>query len=410
MRVLVIAGCYLPENTSAHLCHISYIEGLLSLGHTVDLLTGDSKIKKTDNGITIPKGVNKVYLYNRDSLYETLAVKKGNDPVAPIQQTSDGDNLYQGNRKTSLKGRVFNFAKSIFRNIYGIYNPTISWHWKAKKFRSDIEYDLVISLSYPNVSHLNAKYLIEKKHIRTKKWIQLWEDPWTTDPLNTNEKIYNKCYKAEAKLLDSDCEIVYVSPMTMLKQQEVFSKNKEKMSWFPLPSYYETDITKKSFEKNCYGYFGDYAPQIRNLIPFYNVAVKTGIEVNICGSPYGLISDKNNVKIHPRMPLTELKEFEDKTNVLICLFNLGGGQIPGKIYQYAASNKMIIAILDGNDDEKKIIKDYFSQFNRFIFCENNEDSIEEAVKKIESGQIEGISNEPLNAFSAENIVKKLLEV
>ena len=218
---------------------------------------------------------------------------------------------------------------------------------------------------------------------------------------------FEKCVKPEGKLLDAAEDIVYVSPVTMEHQKEIFPANMTKMRWCPLASYYRADLVDYSSDENHYGYFGDYSPNIRNLEPFYNVAVKKRLHTEICGSPSDLFSSKGNVKIFPRMPLEQLKEHENKANVVICLFNLGGGQIPGKIYQLAATNKIIIAILDGPEEEQMIIREFFEKYNRFVFCQNNERSISEAIDRIEKNDFGDISNEPIDCFSVEKVAKLL---
>lgn len=401
MNILIVSGCCLYQNTSANLCHRAYIEGFVKLGHAVDLLTFSEKDIIVDKSIVLPS-IRNHYKYDGVSLYEKLAAKqsktRGGQP-----STSNGNT----EAKIGLKAKLISKTKGFVRSLYGIYNPTINWYYKAKKFRSSENYDLVVSLSYPQVSHLLAKELIETKKVFTKRWIQVWEDPWTID-LNNSDS-YEKCKSAEGKLLNSADEVVYVTPITLRRQQELFPDNRNKMKWYPVPSYYIGSNTQSSgMEENYYGYFGDYSPNIRNLKPFYSVAVKKNLNVDICGSPSDLFSSQNNVNIFPRLPLEELKEYEDRANIVICLFNLGGGQIPGKIYQLAATNKTILAILDGPEDEQKVIRDYFEKFNRFVFCQNNEQSISQAIDKIETGDLDDISNEPIDAFSVEKVAKMLL--
>ena len=69
------------------------------------------------------------------------------------------------------------------------------------------------------------------------------------------------------------------------------------------------------FGNKTYGYFGDYAPHVRNLKPFYNVASTLKLNTNICGNPNNLFESTDTVKIHHRLPLNKLKFIEDKTNV-----------------------------------------------------------------------------------------------
>ena len=402
MNILVVVGCCLLENSSANLCHRSYINGMIDLGNDVDLLCYSQENIKIDKGLKLP-AINNIYEYNGVSLYEKLARKSNMGKNISVTTESKLENKA---KKQGLKCKVINKLKRIIRSSYGIYNPSIVWYRRAKKFKSDKHYDLLVSLSYPQVSHYLASYLVNKNRVKCDRWIQVWEDPWTCDLYNKDNK--KKCYKAEKKLLQKGREIVYVSPITLKKQQEFFSDNSEKMRWLPIPFYYKNNEVEYKNAENHYGYFGDYFSTVRNIIPFYKVAVEKHIKVNICGSPYGLLKNENNVNVYPRLPLNELKIFEDDTNVIVCLFNLGGGQIPGKIYQYTATNKIILGILDGPKDEQKVIRDYFDQFNRIIFCENTEKSISEAIKKIENGDFGNIKNESLRDFSSKNIVKKLI--
>ena len=401
MRILVIAGYCPRDNHSAALSHNAYIEGFIKLGHTVDLLCYSEKGFRIDEKMEVPAVRNK-YEYDGLSLYEKLAMKK-----APVVSEPTGSGNSEGDSRVSFKSKFINSAKKTVRGMYGIYNPSIMWFHRAKHFKSDTNYDCVVSMSYPQVSHLVATYLKKKGRVKAEKWIQLWEDPWAADLGNVGG--LNSCLKPENKLLCDAEDIVYVSPITLSHQQGLFPSNKDKMRWCPLAAYYKAESRDYSgLNENQYGYFGDYLPYIRNLEPFYNAAVDKNLNVDICGTPSDLFPNKNSVKIFPRLPLDELKKHEDKTNVVVCLFNLGGGQIPGKIYQLAATNKTILAILDGPEDEQKIIRDFFEKYNRFVFCQNNEQSISEAVDRIENNDLGGISNEPIDDFSVEKVAKMLL--
>lgn len=402
-KVLVVSGYCPQDNHSAALSHNAYIEGLIKLGYYVDLLCYSSKGFDIDYQMHIPQ-VKNMYEYDGLSLYEKLS--KRNNEKGGESKVNDTNNKEE-QTTPSKKTKYLSMIKKWIRAMYGVYNPSIMWYHRAKHFKSDLEYDYVISMSYPQVSHLLAKHLIQKKHVICGKWIQLWEDPWAADLGNSDG--LKKCLKPENELLNACKDIVYVTPITLLHQQELFPANKTKMRWCPLAAYYQADVLDYSdHTENYYGYFGDYSPSIRNLEPFYNVAVEKKLHLDICGSPSNLFIEQDNIHIFPRLPLNELSVHENKANVVICLFNLGGGQIPGKIYQLAATNKTILAILDGPEDEQKIIREYFDKFNRFVFCQNNEQSISEAIDRIEANDLGDISNEPIDAFSVEKVAKMLL--
>ena len=85
-----------------------------------------------------------------------------------------------------------------------------------------------------------------------------------------------------------------------------------------------------------------------------------------------------------------------------------GGQIPGKIYQYSATNKTILFIMDGTEDEQEVLRDFFGKFNRYVFCQNTVEDIIRAIRQIESGALEEISNKPLEEFDPKRIIENIL--
>lgn len=403
MKILVINGDCIQTNTSANLCHIAYLNGLVDAGHDVTLLSADGKDYLLDDSIVIPTGI-KQYTYYGVSLYEKMSLKKNKVQDGTVDIFASKS---QKNTKVALKNRLVSRAKKTFLASYGVHGIYARFVRVAKKFKSNEDFDYVISISTPVTSHLLAYKLLKSKHIKAKQWIQIWEDPWFTDAYGFNGK--DKIYKEEQRLLSFAEKVCYVSPLTLENQKKIFPEYADKMYWQPLPYYYKNEPSSDIVQyKNTYGYFGYYFPASRDLAPFYRVAKNCGIEVNICGSPSNLFVPTENIHIHPRLPLEKLRPIEDKTNILIFLCNRKGGQIPGKIYQYSATNKTILFILDGTDEEKEVLKAYFEKFNRYVFCENTVEDITRAIKDIESGNIGEVINEPVEDFCPTETIKKIL--
>jgi len=405
MKVLVINGDCITRNSSANLCHLAYIKGLVDSGYEVTLLSADGRDYVCDESMVIPSEV-KHYTYYGVSFYEKMSMKKKNNSEVNVSQPVEKD---PDNKEIqSFKSVVIKKAKELLLSFYGVHGIYIKFVKKANKFKSDEEFDYVISISTPVTSHLIAHNLLKSKHITAKKWIQIWEDPWYSDAYGFNGK--DKIYKEEKRLLSFAQRVCYVSPLTLENQKKLFPESANKMYWEPLPFYYKNIPTDDcDYSVNQYGYFGDYNPVARDLEQFYKSAKDLNINVNICGRPNNLFSSTDKIKISPRLKLDELKPIEDKTNVLIFLCNKKGGQIPGKIYQYSATNKIILFILDGTDEEKKVIKEYFEPFNRYVFCENTVRDITRAINQIESNDLGNISNAPIDAFNPQKTIKKILE-
>lgn len=398
MKILVIAGYCLQVNSSANLCHLAYINGLIECGHQVDLISVSTKNQRVDPSIS-PAAVRKTYLYDA-SLYEQLGNRKkmAAAPAAP----SAGGSAAPANGP-SLMSRI----KAAVRGLYGVYSTDIIWYHRAKQFRSKEHYDLVISLAFPPASHKLTDWLLRKGRLKADRWLQIWEDPWYAD-------IYGLAHtprvkREESSLLARAQKVLYVSPLTLMYQKQAFPEYAHKMDWMPLPSYYQAEQTDVAFDRLTFGYFGDYVSNTRNLQPFYEAAAELGLDTVICGNSDAGLASTDTIRIYPRLPLAELKIHEDRTNALIFLCNLRGGQIPGKIYQYAATNKLVLFILDGTAEEKAALRDYFAPFGRFMFCENDKASIAEAIRKLQTGPVQSALHTPLTRFEPKQIITEIVE-
>lgn len=400
MNILIVNAYCLQVNSSANLCHIAYIQGLIDLGYHVTVLSSSIDGYIPDESMSLPKGVKTIYI-DGISLYEKISHKKQRIIISSESNNSDK------NKKITIKKRAIKKIKRSIMSCYGVHEIYNTFVRKAKRLRFSDSFDYVISLSSPAASHLVAYNLIQKNRVSYKHWIQVWEDPWYGDVYGFQNK--KSIMKEERRLLKCAEKVCYVSPLTLKDRQELFPESAHKMYWQPLPYYYKNNATESNkTESNQYGYFGDYVPASRNLLPFYKAAYQCRISVNICGDPSNLFPSSDKITTHPRLPLDKLHPIEDATNVLVFLCNRKGGQIPGKIYQYSATYKTILFILDGTDEEKHVLKEYFQKFNRYVFCENTVEDITRAIKDIESGNIENVVNEPIDAFNPKETVRKIL--
>ena len=402
MNILVINGDCIQTNTSANLCHLAYIRGLLDAGHEVTLLSADGRDYALDTSMVIPAEV-KQYTYYGVSLYEKLSLHKR---TIASYSTANSSTSKESTAAGSLQ-LLMTKAKAFVRSLYGIHGIYAKFVRKAQKFRSDIEYDYVLSISTPVTSHLLAHNLLKAGHIKCNHWIQIWEDPWYLDAYGF--MVRDNLPLEELRVLSFGENGCYVSPLTLENQKRLYPEAAQKMFWQPLPFYYKSEARNgPSVVRKHYGYFGDYVPAARDLAPFYEAAKENNIEVTICGNPDNLFKSTEHIHIHPRLSLQKLKPIEDSTNVLVFLCNRRGGQIPGKIYQYSATNKIILFILDGTEEEQKVLYEFFGKFNRYIFCQNTIQDIGRAIRQIESGDLDNIQNHPLEIFKPATIVLEIL--
>ncbi|WP_154668931.1 hypothetical protein [Bittarella massiliensis (ex Durand et al. 2017)] len=406
MKILFSVGGCLRQNSSANLCHSAYIRGCIENGHTVDVISLSDRDCQIDKSISLPHARN--WYYYNGAVYSHLASLSSKHRVSDSPTNKSVDIA-----KPSMKSRLIKVLKDKVVSLYGVYGLEKGWVRNARRFSSNEVYDLVISLATPPASHLLIRQLIHAGRIKTKYWCQIWEDPWASE-LYVDKKLSKKRV-AERKIVACADKVLYVSPLTLEYQKKLYPESAGKMDWVPLPYYYKEEGEKREgigIKRNpLLGYYGDYDPKIRNLEPFYRAVRDLNLQANIFGNPAGLFQSTEKIHVSPRVSLQTLSLAEKETDILVFLCNLKGGQIPGKIYQYSATSKPILFILDGTEAEKEALKKYFRVFDRYVFCENTEEAIQEAITKMIDHKQDDtrIINRVVEDFSPANIAKEIID-
>lgn len=307
------------------------------------------------------------------------------------------NNLGSGNK---FKMAFRTILSKVARRFYPYDNTYAYLRFVDIKALPDDKYDAIISISDPKTSHLAVKKLITQG-LKYSKWIQYWGDPFTYDI--TSELIYPRFIKKfiENKIIGNADRIVYVSPFTLEMQKEVFKDKSDKM-YCCIPPYLRTRvIIKEKSEHFEVGYFGSYMTVARNILPLYEACSEIAdIHLSIVGNSDIALKEKENISILPR---GEVETMEDNSDLLICILNNRGTQIPGKIYHYAATNKAILVITDGENGDR--IKEFLSKFDRYYFCKNDKDSIIRAINEIKN---EPRVWAPCEAFNSCAVVSKII--
>lgn len=405
MKVLYVVGASLTKNTSANMSHNGYVQGLLENGCDVDILMAADSCGADDKGLPIWEAAH--YFTYASASFPDKIRKNFRGTAVPSQITTENGSS-KGSKKCSpsWKSKIRALVKKTFYFLFPsdpVYPLEHTWLKKASRFRSDIIYDFVVSNSSPAASHKLVKILLDSKHIRCKRWVQIWEDPWYADLYGGHHDIIRQ---EEHTLLRAATEIYYVSPLTLKYQQQLYSDCSGKMKHIPLPYLtFGSETQSTSIEPNTFGYFGDYYSKTRNLEPFYHALCQSGMGGYIYGDSDLTLAATPNIEISGRVTLDKLDEVQKKTGVLVHLCNLRGGQIPGKVYHYSATYKPILFILDGTVEEQQLIKSYFEQFNRYFFCKNTSEDI---LKTMEQICAEAVKYAPVEAFSPKIVVEQLL--
>ncbi|MFZ3577514.1 hypothetical protein [Virgibacillus sp. DJP39] len=374
-------------NTSAMIRNNAIIKGLIENDAIVDLLT----IEAIESNPAYDKTLN------WDKRINIISLK--------------GNNLYKSFVKSerSVIGKLKKSLLPIIRRMYHSFNLFDNTIYIAKGANHNIlpskYYDLIISSSDPKSSHIAVHKLI-KSGLRYGRWIQYWGDPLTIDI--TKKSIYPNILikKIENQIFYNADRLVYVSPFTLEKQKKLFPNYADKMIFLPVPYIREKKYKNNSREnkKVTIGYFGDYYTKIRNIENLYSVCQQEKFNLIIAGNSNVELLNTKNITILPRISQNQVEELEARCDILICILNKTGTQIPAKIYHYAATNRPILILVHKNQEQ---MSKYLESFSRFVICENEYESVKKAIKSIMKSKKE---YEPLPFLNSKNISKQLLNL
>jgi len=380
MKILYVSTMPLEYSSSANMRNLALLKGLQENGHELYLLTQETQTELQHYDETLCNvEFKKKYLLKLGNIHSKVTMKK--------------------NKKNILKNIIYNLL--IKFKVYDFKSILVK---QLEDIQVDEKFDLIISSSDPKSSHLLADKLIKLNPGIAKKWIQYWGDPFASD-INNKKFIPKTMIKREEERLISLADtVVYVSPFTLEIQQKIYGKYKEKMRFLPIPYQEKIMYSKTNNQKIKLGYLGDYFSRNRNIIPLYE-AIKSDVtkELIICGNSDLNLEKKENIEIYQRQNIKKIRELEENSDILVCVCNKKGTQIPGKIYHYAATNKPILIILDG--EYKEELREYFKLYNRFIICDNQKDQILNEISKYEKSEVR---YEPLERLMPKNIANEFI--
>lgn len=383
MKILYVCLFPIEANSSGMMRNLAVVKGLLANKHEVDFLT-------------IPTSRYNVIISNDDLNKINIIRTKSNRAYDSITSV--------GNKKTKKIKEVFiNILRKVYHKL-SIFDYTLKI---AKDISLDdlscSEYDIIISSSDPKTSHIAVNNLL-KQGLSYKKWIQYWGDPLTLDI--TNKSVYPRWIlkSIEKNILKKADDIIYVSPFTCKEQATLFQKLSSKMRFCPIPYKEIKTYPPTNNSKFIVGYYGAYKSSYRDIMPLFDSCVMLNKQVNliVMGDSDHELPSADNVESYPR---GNVSEYEAKTDLLICVLNKRGTQIPGKIYHYAATNKPILVLLDG--EHKEEMRKYLESFNRYIICNNTVEEITESIMNM----IENFKEyTPSIEFSPDKISEDILDI
>lgn len=394
MKLLYIAS-HLFDNESASIRNLSLINGIIENNIEIDIITLD-------------------YLAFKEDEYLKKLLKKGGriyKVKIPFYNFISGKNIVNKKDKVieGTKNNRYFKIKTLVKDLIFFPDTLIECKKNVKKIELVKEYDYIISSSDSKISHYMALEILKNERYKLKKWIQIWGDPWADDLYIKKKSFFirKKIEREERLLLEKASKIFYISELTANKMKDKYLNFKEKIEVLER-SYINEIKTKISIfnkEKIEIVYTGTL--QNRNIIPLlenvekYNKKHEKQIKITVFGD-----RNRNLINKYPFLFMEERVSFEkiikiyEEADILLYLDNIGETtQIPGKIYDYLGTDKVILGLCE-NFKTYELLK----KFKRIELFYNQVDKI-----KLES-IIEKIGTKfPLKEYSSQNLAKKFIE-
>lgn len=381
---------------------------------------------------------------NNDPYYNQSKFKLIEKAKYDIIRLKDSKLYYSvySNKTTNMKTNTENHKKgkrffikyliNIYRSITRlIFYPDrmIFWSKKVKRYLKEENLnknDIVISVGFPFSSHCEIAKLRKKKKF---KLILDYGDPWSFNPSTDTEPKWRKKidYYVEKNILKLTDFVMVTTDKTRQMFKEIF---KIKNIGVIRQGVNNSDYIKK-IEKNkkviTLVYTGIFYKEIRDPTNFFNALkkldsyLKFKIEILIAGriDPYftELINNlkidtmKNiKVKLLGNVDMEKAIQLQNMADMLLFFSNKEGIQVPGKLYEYLATDKPIIAISYNFGETEQLIEKH--KRGKIII---NSGNIEKELLKIleeydKNKKINGIIEKSINDYDWKNISKKFLSI
>lgn len=387
MKILYITSSF-DKIGSASIRNIGLVNGLLNNGCEVDVLTQEWPDMMKDPSL-------KKYQDNRVCIYK--------DTIPII-------NRYFSNRIISTEkkkeNKVIRFIVDLAKQIY--FFPDIDKQW-IRLYKKDLDYqkyDLIISSSDTKTAHFIG-YKI--KTIYDIPWFSYWGDPWKDDMGTRGIKKVIASFFERKFIYYSDAVFYTSLPTIDAIKKEYGNLN----HLYYLPRGYLEKITthNKVTDRIRLLYPGSiyYGRNISNFIKEitnYNLKHKTKIQLDIygyCDKKIKEIYDNEYIIFHDQVDYFTINRIISISDGVIILMNdKNSHQIPGKLYDFFGTNKMIIAIMPG---ENIGVETFLKSTERCLIYKSNNINLEEIVEKVYNE-----SWKPLERYDTDRVAKELLEI
>ena len=327
--------------------------------------------------------------------------------------------------KTSTKNKMLNWVRG---NIF-IPDPKVFWvkpsiKLLTKKIKEE-GITHIVSTGPPHSMHLIALGL--KKQNLDLKWVADFRDPWSEldllEEFHLTKKSKQKYIKLENQVLQNVDVCLTVSETWVESFKVLGSKNVKLIT----NGFDEDDfaVKEKENDKFIIGHFGllNHLRNPKNLWktlhdlcdenPDFNEKLEIRLSGNIDTEVLQNVTQyfhlKNKVKVLGYLShKAVLEQYNSSSVLLLLLFNSksGIGNYPGKIFEYFAAKRAILAFGPEDSDTEKLIQ----KTKTGVFFTYEEIELKKEILNLFHNDVKTISSTKIEGFSRKKLTKDLSEL
>lgn len=277
-----------------------------------------------------------------------------------------------------------------------IPDTMIDWFFEVRKYNKqnklleEIDPSIILSCSMPNTAHVIGYYLSKKYK---KKLFMDYADPWVFEQSVKRGRVRFFIEKLlEQRIISHSNFISFATETTRELYVNKFKLDK-KVTEIYYMGFYNQDlklVDNSQEKKLTLTYGGALNPIHRNPIPFFKALRELSnqeIDVLLRVDKPDLIKESlielditKNIMVKGYIPFDDYLEEAMDLDVLILFGNSSPLQIPGKIFNYISTGKLIFFIKNmvEEDPSAKILKEY----GNAIIVDNNSLDIKNGLIKL----------------------------
>ncbi len=414
-KVLIISYYWPPAGGSGVQRWLKFTKYLLQYGWTPIIYTPENPYFEVKDTALLNDIPNEVEVW-QTPIWEPYALK---DKI--FGKGSESQSAGVISNKKSLKNKVLNWIRG---NVF-IPDPKMYWvkpsiKVLSKKIKKE-GITHIVSTGPPHSMHLIALGL--KKKMPNLKWIADFRDPWSELDLLDEFHLSNSARKKHQKL---EQEVLKAADMT-LTVSESWVQDLKRLGGQEVQlitnGFDESDfeLKSKTNDKFIIGHYGllNHLRNPKNLWKALDVLCRehpefnTKLEIHLSGNidkevlieleSYPMLSGK--LKQLGYLSHAEvLTEYNEADVLLLLLFNSksGAGNYPGKIFEYFAAQKPILAFGPKESDTKKLI----SATNAGLYFTYEESEIKNSIMELYQQKLQ-FKNTNVSQFSRLNLTAEL---